>query len=63
MKTKRVKQHVLMQQIHKHEPQQHNYMAVATNVMFTQISAHKGIKMFGERAVAALIKEFKQLVH
>eukprot|EP00957_Ditylum_brightwellii_P188580 14356319-Ditylum_brightwellii.AAC.1 len=26
------------------------------------MSAKKGIKMFGERAIAAMLKEFKQLV-
>ena len=29
--------------------------------MFTQMSAHKGIKLFGERAVVAMMKELKQL--
>ena len=56
MKMKQIKKHVLMQQIHKHESQQHNCMAVATNIMFTQMSAHKGIKMFGKPAVVALVK-------
>ncbi len=28
-------------------------------VLFTQMSAHKGIKLFGERAVAAMFKELK----
>ena len=30
---------------------------VATNVMFTQMSANKGFKLFGERAFAAMYKE------
>ena len=33
----------------------------ALHVMFTQMSAHKGIKLFGQRAIAAMIKELKQL--
>ena len=33
----------------------------AVNVMFTQMQAREGIKRFGEKAVAALVKEFKQL--
>ena len=34
---------------------------VATKVMFTQMSAKEGIKKFGERAIAALFKEYNQL--
>lgn len=34
----------------------------AMHVLLTQMHASRGIKLFGERAVAALIKEFKQLV-
>jgi hypothetical protein len=43
------------------------YMDIATNVMFTQMSeysqmsAKAGIKRFGEQAVAAMWKEYKQL--
>ena len=33
----------------------------ALHVMFTQMSAHKGIKLFGKRAIAAMMKELKQL--
>ena len=33
----------------------------ALGVMFTQMSAQKGIKLFGERALAAMFKELKQL--
>ena len=36
-------------------------MTTATNFMFNQMHAQKGIKCFGERAIAALVKEFKQL--
>ena len=32
-----------------------------TRVMFTQMGASKGIKLFGERAIAAIVKELKQL--
>ena len=38
----------------------HTYLQTATNVMFNQISAKKGIKLFKERAIAAIYKEFKQ---
>jgi hypothetical protein len=34
---------------------------IAVNVMFTQMSAAKGIKLFGKRAVAAIFKEYNQL--
>ena len=34
----------------------------AMHVLLTQMTASKGIELFSERAVAALIKEFKQLV-
>ena len=33
---------------------------IATKVMFTQMNAKEGIKRFGERAIAALFKEYKQ---
>ena len=33
----------------------------AAHVMFTQMSAHRGIKLFGERAIAVMMKELKQL--
>ena len=33
----------------------------AVKVMFTQMQATRGFKLFGERAVAAMIKELKQL--
>jgi hypothetical protein len=36
-------------------------MKTATRVMFTQMGASKGIKLFGERAVSAMTKELKQL--
>ena len=34
---------------------------IATKVMFTQMTAKEGIKKFGERAIAALFKEYNQL--
>ena len=33
----------------------------AVGVMFTQMSANRGIKLFSQRAVAAIFKELKQL--
>ena len=39
----------------------HAYMQEVVNTMFMQIHARKGINMFGERAIDAMIKEFKQL--
>jgi hypothetical protein len=38
-----------------------SYMSLATKVMFTQMNAKKGIKRFGERAIAAMFKEYKQM--
>ena len=38
-----------------------NYMSRAVNALFTQMSATKGIKKHGERAIAVLLKEFIQL--
>lgn len=38
-----------------------SYYTLACEVMFTQMNAKKGIKMFGECAVAAMFKEYKQL--
>ena len=35
--------------------------STAVNVLFNQMTATKGLKMFGERAVAAMFKEYKQL--
>ena len=36
-------------------------MKVATDVMFTQMSANTDIKKFGEKAVASLVKQYKQI--
>ena len=33
----------------------------ATGVLFTQMSLRRALNKFGERAVAAMIKEFKQI--
>ena len=39
-----------------------NYMHIITKVLFMQqMSATKGIDKFGEKAIAVLFKEFKQL--
>ena len=34
---------------------------IAVNACFTQMSARKGIQQFGQLAVAAMLKEYKQL--
>ena len=39
----------------------HAYMQAVFNVIFTHIHAKKGIKLFGERAIAEMINKFKQL--
>jgi len=36
-------------------------MKRAVEVMFTQMNAKKGIRLFGERAIAAIYKEYQQL--
>ena len=51
----------------KHETEKKNSFDVETsikasvNLMFTQMQATRGFKLFGELAVAAMIKELKQL--
>ena len=51
----------------KHETKKKNAFDVemsikaAVNVMFTQMQATRDFKLFGERAVAAMIKELKHL--
>ena len=37
------------------------YMQAAVNVVFMQMHANKGIKLFGEMDIAATIKELKKL--
>ena len=39
----------------------HAYIQAEVNMMFTKMHARKAVKFFGERAMAAIIKEFKQL--
>ena len=36
------------------------YMTLSHDLMFTQMSAKKGIKQFRERAVADMFKEYQQ---
>ena len=36
-------------------------MVAATKIMFTQMQASFGFKLFGEKAIAAMVKELKQL--
>ena len=38
-----------------------SFMKVATDVIFTQISEKAGIKKFGEKAVVATVKEYRQI--
>ena len=38
----------------------HEYMQAELNVMFTQMQNNKVIKLFGERAISAMINELKQ---
>jgi hypothetical protein len=63
MKQQRQKKHVqLFMQKKKLLSHSNNvYMKKAVDVIFTQMSAKKGIKTFSERAIAAMIKEFEQL--
>ena len=37
-----------------------SYFHKAIGIMFTQMSAKEGIKQFGEKAIAAMVKELKQ---
>ena len=47
---------------HEHDNHEHdNDFQEMVNFVFTQISAYKGMKLFGEEAVAALFKEYTQL--
>jgi hypothetical protein len=45
----------------KNVVQQADLWQTAVNVMFTQMTALKGIKRFGESAVSAMVREFTQL--
>ena len=47
---------------HEHDNHEHdNDFQEMVNFVFTQMSAYKGMKLFGEEAVAALFKEYTQL--
>jgi hypothetical protein len=58
---------VMAEKINSTLSEEWTYMDIATNVIFTQMSeysqmsAKAGIKRFGEQAVAAMWKEYKQL--
>ena len=54
-------QQYLLKKVLKKRGMTSNIAQIATKVMFTQMSAKKGIKMFGEHAIAAMFKEYKQL--
>eukprot|EP00957_Ditylum_brightwellii_P162785 12396019-Ditylum_brightwellii.AAC.1 len=58
---KHMKKHVLIQKVDDYKRNDNNYMSIAMKIMFTQMNAKKGIKMFEKCAVAALFKEYKQL--
>ena len=52
----------LMKQEQKKREQRHmDYMKTAVDTMFEQMPASKGIQIFKERAVAAMVKELTQL--
>ena len=40
----------------KEATSQHTYMQIASGIIFTQMSANKGIKKHGQAAIAAMIK-------
>ena len=42
-------------------PARVDYYDVALKVMFTQMSARKGLKLYGEEAFAAIVKEYRQM--
>jgi len=46
---------------HKEKQWSSECYKIAVDVMFTQMSAGKGIKQFGERTIAAMFKEYNQL--
>ena len=47
--------------INREEMSQRTFMQMATDIIFTQMSANKGFKKYGQPAIAAIIKEFTQL--
>ena len=62
LREKRVKDYSHCFAVH-HRPQDKfsNRYGYALHVIMTQMSAKKGLRMFGDRAAEAIIKEFKQL--
>ena len=45
----------------KERKRSHNCLRISTNVMFTQMSEKKGIKLFMERTVTVILKEWTQI--
>ena len=45
----------------REEMSQRTYMQMVTDIIFTQMSANKGFKKYGQPAIAAIIKDFTQL--
>ena len=64
-RLERTKRHVLhmmlIRKLNKKKDVQFFQIAINTMFLSTQISARKGVKYFGERMVAVMIKEFRQL--
>lgn len=52
---------LFMQHARKMDERNGTYKNIANNVIFNQMTAKRGMKLFGERAVAAMFKEYKQL--
>lgn len=55
------RQFLIVDEDYNKDKDMNTYYSIACDVMFTQMSAKKGIKMFGERAIAALLKEYNQM--
>ena len=47
--------------VSKKATSQETYMQIATDIIFTQMSAREGFKKHGQAAISAMIKEFTQL--
>jgi hypothetical protein len=62
-KMNRTKKNVILTMMQKkgQNANNSNMLKRAVGIMFQQMSAKKGIRTFGERAIAAMIKEFQQL--
>ena len=58
--TKKKIQEMMEEYKVENDTNKHAYIQAAVNVMFKQIHEKKGIKMFGERAIEAMIKELKK---